>query len=173
MLRGDLLESLKSKKYSSIGNALIAHSARILLLPITTRQLLSELEANEKQVHKVLSILQNRYPYKRDDYVLSFVKKVCGQMGLAFKFEQVCAIIYDILNYFNLIHGEHEHIISAAVVKLAGDVLFADKGGLNPLKIINAAGCCEISLKNFLKKSEPRFEDMGTKLRQELSSCKF
>lgn len=55
----------------------------------------------------------------------------------------------------NLIDGEHEHVISAGLVKIIGDFIFWKKGGINLFVIINIANCCEASVKNFLKKVDP------------------
>jgi hypothetical protein len=46
-------------------------------------------------------------------------------------------------------------VIAAALVKLTGDFVFKEQGGLNLNKIAQTAGCCEVSLKNLIVKLQP------------------
>ncbi|CAD8047029.1 unnamed protein product [Paramecium sonneborni] len=52
----------------------------------------------------------------------------------------------------NLIQGEHENVIAAAIVKYSGDIIFASRGGIIPSVIAQQAKCSIGTLKMFHKK---------------------
>ncbi|CAD8184323.1 unnamed protein product [Paramecium octaurelia] len=155
LLDNSVIEKVKSKKYQSIACALIIQSFRLLLIPFRIKEITQVLDCDEKQVRKILIQLNQFKPFDQDAFTLQYMTRICVAIGFNQKFQTLCRFFYSYLKNQNLVQGEHEHVIASALVKLTGDFVFRDKGGIN-LNIISInAGCCEISLKNFLQKLQP------------------
>ncbi|CAD8206621.1 unnamed protein product [Paramecium pentaurelia] len=161
LLDNSVIEKVKSKKYQSIACALIIQSLRILLIPLRIKEITQVLDCDEKQVRKILIQLNLIKPYDQDAFTLQYMTRICVAIGFNQKFQTLCRFFYSYLRNQNLVQGEHEHVIASALVKLTGDFVFREKGGIN-LNIISInAGCCEISLKNFLQKLQPHNQLMS------------
>ncbi|CAD8117684.1 unnamed protein product [Paramecium sonneborni] len=155
LLDNQMIEKVKSKKYQSIACALIIQSLRILLIPLRIKEIVQALGCDEKQVRKILITLNQVKPFDQDAFTLQYMTRICVALGFNQRFQTLCRFFYTYLKNQNLVQGEHEHVIASSLVKLTGDFLFREKGGIN-LNIISVnAGCCEISLKNLLQKLQP------------------
>ncbi|CAD8207636.1 unnamed protein product [Paramecium octaurelia] len=155
LLNNSLNEKVKSKKYQSIACALIIQSLRILLIPLRIKEITQTLNCDEKQVRKILIQLNQIKPFDQDAFTLQYMTRICVAIGFNQKFQTLCRFFYSSLKNQNLVQGEHEHVIASALVKLTGDFIFQEKGGLNLNVISENAGCCEISLKSLLQKVQP------------------
>ncbi|CAD8110960.1 unnamed protein product [Paramecium primaurelia] len=160
LLDNSVIEQIKSKKYQSIACALIIQSLRILLIPLRIKEITQTLNCDEKQVRKILIQLNQIRPFDQDAFTLQYMTRICVAIGFNQKFQTLCRFFYSTLKNQNLVQGEHEHVIASALVKLTGDFIFHEKGGLNLQIISNNAGCCEISLKNLLQKIEPHNQNL-------------
>ncbi|CAK66701.1 unnamed protein product (macronuclear) [Paramecium tetraurelia] len=155
LLNNSVNEKVKSKKYQSIACALIIQSLRILLIPLRIKEITQTLNCDEKQVRKILIQLNQIKPFDQDAFTLQYMTRICVAIGFNQKFQTLCRFYYSSLKNQNLVQGEHEHVIASALVKLTGDFIFQEKGGINLNVISENAGCCEISLKNLLQKVQP------------------
>ncbi|CAK72697.1 unnamed protein product (macronuclear) [Paramecium tetraurelia] len=152
LLKSELLEGLKSKKYKAIAVAIIIASLKQINAPITQKEILSKTSVSEKQIKKIL--LQIHNPYNLQAIVYSFIKQISSQIGLNDKFITFCLQMFNEINLRSLIQGEHENVIAGAIIKYCGDIIFADRGGIIAQVIADNAKCSLGPLKNFLKKIE-------------------
>ncbi|CAD8188578.1 unnamed protein product [Paramecium octaurelia] len=160
MLNSELIEKVKSKKYQSIACALIIQSLRILLIPLRVNEVIQIIDVNEKQVRKILIQLNQFKPFNEDAFTLAFMTRICRCIGFNQKFQTLCKFFFSNLKNLNLIQGEHEHVVASVLIKLTGDFVFKEKGGINLNAISEMAGCCQVSLKNVLQKLSPYNQTM-------------
>ncbi|CAK57730.1 unnamed protein product (macronuclear) [Paramecium tetraurelia] len=160
MLNSELIEKVKSKKYQSIACALIIQSLRILLVPLRVNEVIQIIDVNDKQVRKILNQLNQFEPFNEDAFTIAFMARICKGIGFNQKFQTLCKFFFSNLKNLNLIQGEHEHVIASVLIKLSGDFVFKEKGGINLNAISEMAGCCQISLKNVLQKLSPYIKTM-------------
>ncbi|CAD8092910.1 unnamed protein product [Paramecium primaurelia] len=160
IMGNELIEKVKSKKYSSIACALIIQSLRILLIPLRIKEVTQIIEVDEKQVRKILIQLNQFKPFNEDAFTIAFMIRICTCIGFNQKFQTLCRFFYSHLKNLHLVQGEHEHVIASVLVKLTGDFVFKEKGGINLHTVSEIAGCCEVSLKNLLQKLQPYNQTM-------------
>ncbi|CAK94527.1 unnamed protein product (macronuclear) [Paramecium tetraurelia] len=160
ILGDELIEKVKSRKYSSIACALIIHSLRILLIPLRIKEITQIIDVDEKQVRKILIQLNLIKPFNEDAFTIAFMIRICTCIGFNQKFQTLCKFFYSHLKNLHLVQGEHEHVIASVLVKLTGDFIFKEKGGINIHTVSEIAGCCEISLKTLLSKLTPYNQTM-------------
>ncbi|CAD8107765.1 unnamed protein product [Paramecium sonneborni] len=160
ILDNELIEKVKSKKYQSIAGALIIQSLRILLIPLRIKEVTQIFNVDEKQVRKILILLNKFKPFNEDAFTIAFMARICACIGLNQKFQILCKFFYSHLKNLHIVQGEHEHVIASVLVKLTGDFVFKEKGGINLNVVSEIAGCCEVSLKNLLQKLIPYNQNM-------------
>ncbi|KAM3146979.1 hypothetical protein pb186bvf_000695 [Paramecium bursaria] len=160
MLTQQIVCDMKSKKYQSIAGALAIHALSQESMLITRKQVYSILDLHEKQVTKILQYLQQKYPVDKKKLIQGQIAKMCLGLKFTHKFQEICTTFFDELLRLNLIQGEHENVVSAMILKFCGDIAFNRQGGLQLATVLQVAGCCELSIKNFYKKLQPYQQEM-------------
>ncbi|CAD8076512.1 unnamed protein product [Paramecium sonneborni] len=152
LLRPELLDGLKQKKYNAIAIAIIIAALKQVNTPITLKELLSKTSVSEKQIKKILQKINSSYNFEA--IVQSFIRQISSSLGLNERFISYCFQMFNEIKQRNLIQGEHENVIAGAIIKLCGDIVFADKGGIVAQVIADHSKCSLGPLRNFLKKIE-------------------
>ncbi|CAD8146056.1 unnamed protein product [Paramecium pentaurelia] len=152
LLQPDLLSELRQKKYTAIAIAIAGLIAAIkqTSIPITQREILAKISVSEKLIKKILLKIHNNY--KLEPVVQAFIKSISNKLGLNQRFVNFCVQVFNKIQQNNLIQGEHENVIAAAIVKYSGDIIFASRGGILSSVIAQQAKCSIGTFKMFHKK---------------------
>ncbi|CAD8140272.1 unnamed protein product [Paramecium octaurelia] len=152
LLQPDLLSELKQKKYTAIAIAIAGLIAAIkqTSIPLTQREILAKFSVSEKLIKKILLKIHNNY--KLESVVQAFIKSISTNLGLNERFINYCIQVFNKIQQKNLIQGEHENVIAAAIVKYSGDIIFASRGGILSTVIAQQAKCSIGTFKLFHKK---------------------
>ncbi|CAD8046155.1 unnamed protein product [Paramecium sonneborni] len=152
LLKPQLLSKLKQKKYSAIAIAIAGLIAAIkqTSIPITQKEILAKISVSEKLIKKILLKIHNNY--KLEPVVQAFIKSISYKLGLNERFIHFCIQVFNKILQNNLIQGEHENVIAAAIVKYSGDIIFSSRGGILSSVIAQQAKCSIGTFKMFHKK---------------------
>ncbi|CAD8044067.1 unnamed protein product [Paramecium primaurelia] len=152
LLQPQLLSELKQKKYTAIAIAIAGLIAALkqTYIPVTQKEILAKISVSKKLIKKILLKIHNNY--KLESVVYAFIQSISQNLGFNQRFIKFCVQVFKKIQQNNLIQGEHENVIAAAIIKYSGDIIFASRGGIIPSVIAQQAKCSISTFKIFHKK---------------------
>lgn len=101
---------------------------------------------------KVLALFQVSVLPPQGEAVHSFLKANCLALGLNQSFEMICEEVLDLFKKYQLIAGEHDHVIAATIIKVTSNLVLRENG-FSITTIAGKANCSEYAMKMLLKKA--------------------